>query len=167
MHKIEVTAVGHVAPHRVFGTVVRDLPYLVPAHLRHFVTAAVGLQLASQLKLEHLAMDQPQARRVAFGAVIEQHLHAHAHAKQRLAGRSFQHRGLQARLAQLAHAVGHGPLPWQHHALGGAHHVRVLRDDHLKTGATGGGLHRLRHRTQVAHAVINHGNGLAQFAIYY
>jgi hypothetical protein len=43
--------------------------------------------------------------------VLQQHLHAHADAEQRLGGGGLQHRFEQARLAQLAHAVGMAPWP--------------------------------------------------------
>ena len=86
-------------------------------------------------------MDQAQARRVALGAVVEQHLHAHAHAKQRLGGGGLQYRITQPRFVQLAHAVGHGTLAGQHDALGGAHFLRARGDDHLPATALGGGLH--------------------------
>src|SRR5674476_1437385 len=36
MHKIEVTAIGHLTPHRVRRGTVIVTPDLVPAHLRHF-----------------------------------------------------------------------------------------------------------------------------------
>lgn len=99
-------------------------------------------------------------RRGAFGAVLQQHLHAHADAEQRLGGGGLQHRFEQARLAQLAHAVGDGALPRQHHAVRGAHLGRVGRDDGVDVRVLRGVHHGLRHRAQVAHAVVDHGNGL-------
>jgi hypothetical protein len=42
----------------------------VPAHLRHLEAAAVGLQPAFQVELDHLARNQAQAGRVALGAVV-------------------------------------------------------------------------------------------------
>jgi hypothetical protein len=51
--------------------------------------------------------------------MVQQHLHAHAHAH-RLAGGGLEHGFLQAGIAQLAHAVAHGALARQHHALGSA-----------------------------------------------
>ena len=45
--------------------------------------------LPSQLEFAYRASDEPQACGVAFLAHIQQHLHAHAHAKQRLGGCCF------------------------------------------------------------------------------
>jgi hypothetical protein len=56
-------------------------------------------------------------------AAREQHLHADAHAHQRLVRRRVEHGLEQAGVAQLAHAVGHRALAGQHDALGGAHLV--------------------------------------------
>lgn len=67
------------------------LGHLVPAHLGHLVAAAVRLQTPSQVKLDHLAMDQAQAGGIALGAVVEQHLHAYTDTEQRLGGSSLEH----------------------------------------------------------------------------
>ena len=138
---------------------VAHLAHAVPAHLRHLVAAAVGLGAAGQVELEHLARDQAQAGDVALGAVVQQHLHAHADAEQRLGGRGLQHRFEQARFAQLAHAVGHGALAGQHHAGGGAHHLGIGGDGDMPPAALGRSLHGLGDGAQIAHAVVHDSHG--------
>ena len=139
---------------------MRGLPDLVPAHLRHFEAAAVGLALAGQIKAAHLAGDQPQRGGVALFAVLQQHLHAYAHAKQRFAGRGLAHGLFQAAVAQGGHAVAHGPLAGQHHAAGRMHHGRVVRDLYLHAAVGCGRLHGLPDGAQIAHAVIDNGDGV-------
>ncbi len=70
-----------------------------------------------------------------------------------------QHGGTQAACIEFAHAVGHRALPRKDHALGAGHHRRIGGDDDLL--ATRDMLERLRHRAQVAHAVVDDGNGIA------
>ncbi len=144
-------------------TRIATLPHRVPAHMRHFVAAAIGLQLAVELEALHLAGNQAETIDMTFGAVIEQHLHAHAHAEQRLAGCRLQHGLLQAGLAQLTHAVGHGALAGQHYAVGCAHHGGVGGHDHVELGACGDMRHGLRHRAQIAHAIVHNGNAFHRF----
>ncbi|MNH25209.1 hypothetical protein D3C79_851880 [compost metagenome] len=92
--------------------------------------------------------------------MVEQHLHAHADAKQGLVARGFEHGLAQARIAQLAHAVGHRALAGQHHAGRGTHHVGVGRDHDLPARVLGSRLDGLRDRAQIAHSVIHHGDGI-------
>ena len=89
------------------------------------------MQPAFQAKAPHLAGDQAQAGGVLLLAVIQQHLHAHTHAHQRLAGCGLQHGVLHAGGGQLGHAVAHRTLAGQHHAGGRPHLLRVAGDDHL------------------------------------
>src|SRR6478609_9335673 len=85
VNEIEVAGVGNAAPERVRAR----LDDLVPAHLRHLEAAAVFLEPTVEAKADHLAGDQPQARRpaggLAFLAALEQHLHADTDAEQGLA----------------------------------------------------------------------------------
>src|SRR5664279_3180319 len=91
VHEVEVAGVGNTPPDRVRP----GLDHLVPAHLRHLETAAVGLDLALEAKAHHFAADQAEAGR-AFGhalfAALEQHLHADAHAHQRLPAGGVENR---------------------------------------------------------------------------
>ena len=118
------------------------------------------LCLARQIELAHITGDQPQARNITFVAVVQQHLHAHAHTKQRLVGGGMQHGFLQARFTQLAHTVGHGALSGQHDAVGGQHDFRVGGDHHIPAGVGRSRAYGLRDRAQIAHAVIDHGHGV-------
>src|SRR3989344_947087 len=65
----------------------------------------------------------------------------------------------QARGVLLFGVVAHGALTWQLDAFGGVHHLGVVGDHHLQVQVLRGVFHRLRHGAQVAHAVVNHGNG--------
>jgi hypothetical protein len=76
--------------------------------------------------------------------VVEQHLHANAHAHQRLAPRRLEHGLLQPRGLQLAHAVAHRALAGQHNAISAQHLVRPRGDDHAPVAARHVH-HRLRH----------------------
>ena len=160
VHKVVEAAVGNSGPQRMGLAALLRLLHLVPAHLRHLEAAAVGLRPAFEIELAHIAGNQPQARHIAFVAVVEQHLHAHADAEQRLVDGGIEHGLLQARFAQLAHAVGHGALTGEDHAVGGMDHIGVCRDDHVPAGIGCGRAHRLRDRAQIAHAVIDHGHGV-------
>src|SRR3989344_102066 len=166
VNEVEPALVGDARPARMGftapGAGVTSLADTVPAHLGHLVAAAIGLDLALEAEFHHLAGDQAQARGVLLFGVVEQHLHAHAHAHQRLGGNGVQHGAEQVAtvgFAQLAHAVAHGALTWQHDAFGGVHHLGVVGDHHLQVQVLRGVFHRLRHGAQVAHAVVNHGNG--------
>ena len=127
MHKVKTAAIWHARPDRMR----LGLQHLVPAHLRHFEAAAIGLGAALQVKFDHFAANQTQTRRVTFLTVVEQHLHAHADAKQRFFGRRVKHRFEQTRLAQLGHAVAHRALAGQHHAVRVAHNLRTVSYTHL------------------------------------
>ena len=121
VHEVKVTVVRNSRPHRVHRTTVgtwRTWFQPICGTLKRLPSAWVR---PARSKLDDFARDQAQTGCVALGAVVQQHLHAHAHAKQRLGRCGFQHGLLQARLTQFAHAVGHGALPRQHHALGSAH----------------------------------------------
>ena len=75
------------------------LCHLVPAHLGDFVATPVGLVLACQVKLDHLTGDKSQAgcsALPAFGAVVQQHLHAHTNPEKWLIGGGVQHRRQEA-----------------------------------------------------------------------
>ena len=63
-------------------------------------------------------------------------------------------------LAQLAHAVGHGALTGQNHAVGRLDRLGIGRDDHLPARVRSGRAHGLGDRAQIAHAVIDHGHGV-------
>jgi hypothetical protein len=91
--------------------------------------------------------------------VIQQNLHAHADPHQRLVGGRMLHGGQHTRNAQLTHAVTHTPLPRQDHALSRHDFFGPARPNYLDTGALGHMQHGLRHRTQVAHAVVDHRHG--------
>ena len=137
VHKIEIGAVRNTLPKRVRpgGGLCAALKNLVPAHLRHFEAAAIGLQAARQVKFKDFASKQPQRRGApdrSLLAVFEQHLHAHANTEKGFMGRSVQHRLSQAGRVKLVHAVAHSPLPRQHHAVGVQHILNLGGDDHLK-----------------------------------
>ena len=101
VYKIEIGAVRNAAPKRVRmgGGLCATLKNPVPAHLRHFEAAAIGLQAARQVKFKDFASKQPQRRGApdrSLLAVFEQHLHAHTNAKKWFVARCVQHRLAQA-----------------------------------------------------------------------
>lgn len=86
VYKIEIVAIGNFAPNWVLGTFMCAKIDLIPSHLGHFEAAAIGLRLAGQIKLDHLARDEAKPWHIALIAVVQQHLHANANTKQRLFG---------------------------------------------------------------------------------
>ena len=134
----------------------RRLPHLVPAHLRHLEARTVFLHLAVELEAHDFAWQQAQTGRVALFAAVEQHLLADAHAQHGLAVGGAQQRFEHARFAQAAHAVRHGALARQDDAVGAVDVGSEAGNTHV--GFRRHGAQRLRHRAQVAHAVIHHHN---------
>jgi hypothetical protein len=95
------------------------VPDLVPAHLRHFVAAAIGLQLAGQLKFDHFAGISPR-QGVSSSALWSSSICMPTHTPiSGLCWRRVHDSAIHATFMQLAHAVAHGTLARQHHALGG------------------------------------------------
>ena len=122
VHEVEVAAVGHARPERVRLRLAAPGSSPSAAPCSGCRRAAAGRRARSCTTSPAI---RPRPSVGPFVAAIEQHLHADADAEQRLAGGRLQHRFLQAGIAQLAHAVGHGALPRQHDALGGAARPRV------------------------------------------
>jgi hypothetical protein len=94
------------------------VPDLVPAHLRHFVAAAIGLHLPGQLKLDHLAGIRPRPG-VSSSALWSSSICMPTHTPNQWLVRRVQTALHMPTVAQLAHAVAHGALAGQDHALGG------------------------------------------------
>ena len=91
VYKIEIAAIGNLAPNRMLNTFMMAEIDLIPAHLGHFESAAIGLRLAGQIKLDHLARQEAKPWYIALITVVQQHLHADANTKQRLFGLSLIH----------------------------------------------------------------------------
>ena len=70
VYKIEIAATGDMAPNRMLNTLMMAEIDLIPSHLRHFEATAIGLRLASQIKLDHLAREKAKPRHIALIAVV-------------------------------------------------------------------------------------------------
>src|SRR5258706_13194415 len=68
VHEIEAAGVVDALPEGVR----RDLPHLVPSHVRHL--EARGAALARELEADHFPGQESQSRRFAFRAAPEEHL---------------------------------------------------------------------------------------------
>ena len=73
--------------------------------------------------------------------------------------RRLQDGGTQTARIEFAHAVRHCPLTRKYDTPGGRHYGRIGGHDYRL--AAGDVLQRLRHRTQITHAVVDDGNGVA------
>jgi hypothetical protein len=108
------------------------LAHAVPAHLRHLEAAAVGLGAARQVERRTSPGIRPRPG-VSPSALWSSSICMPTHTPNSgLVAAASSTGVLQARLAQLAHAVGHGALAGQHHALGSAHLLGALGDDHVQ-----------------------------------
>ena len=146
VHEIEAAAVGNAVPQRVRTY----LHYFVPAHVRHLEADGDS---ACRRKAAYPPGQEGKPRGIAFLAVLEQHLQADADAEEGFAGGGGDHGLAQVAGGQLGHAVGHRALTRHDHALGGGDNCRIAGDDDLLAGRNM--LDGLRHRAQIAHAVIN------------
>ena len=81
VHKVKPSAAVYAAPDWV-QLVAGGMEDAVPAHVRHFVAAAIGLRLAVEFEFLHFAVYQAQTFGRAFFAAVEQHLQTDANAKQ-------------------------------------------------------------------------------------
>ena len=133
VHEVEVAAVRHARPQRVRPSCACEHP--VPAHLRHLVAAAVGLQRPSSRKRSTSPGIRPRPG-VSCSSLWSSSICMPTHTPiSGLLRGGVEHRVLQAGVAQLAHAVAHRALARQHHALGGPHLVGPRGDDHLDAAA--------------------------------
>src|SRR5690606_4122260 len=120
VHKIEAAEVRKALPERM-----RRLPYLVPAHVRHFHALAELIHLIGEPA--HHAGKQPQAvNTVVFLTVAHQRLHANTDAQQRPAlGGHAEDRLVQLTLFQHRDTVTNGANTGKDHAISGTNHRRV------------------------------------------
>src|SRR5258706_15475810 len=147
VHEIEPARVLDALPQRVRG----DLAHLVPAHVGN-------LHARPALEALHLAPNQREPGRVAFGAALEEHLLADAKAEEGLAPRRLSNRLSETGFAQRSHAIGHRALSRENHAIGRPDIAGVGRDLHFGLGRDM--LQGLLHGAQVPHAVVDDGNSL-------
>ena len=158
VHEIEVAAVGHARPERV-------RPRLRAPGSSPSAAPCSGCRRAAAGRRAGSARTSPGIRpRPSVGpllAAIEQHLHADAHAQQRLV-----RGGLAARPAcrpeSRSSRMQSGIAPWPGSTTRSAARTSSgrERDDHLDAAALRPTcMHRLRHRAQVAHAVVDDGDG--------
>src|SRR5690606_39778241 len=90
-------------------------------------------------------------------AALHPRQHAHADAEEPAILADLAHQGVEAQATDLGHAVADGTDAGEHHAIRLADHLGVAGHQH-STGADM--FEGLGHRVQVAHAVIDDGNGL-------
>jgi hypothetical protein len=149
VHEIEIGIVGDAFPQRMRA----HLAHAVPAHLRHLEARAVGLQLAVELEAHHLARQQAQAGRVAFSRSSRT-----ASARRRTrpsaawsAARSTASSTPDSRRLRMQSRIA----PWPGSTTRSARRCRRLRR-YAYIGFRRDRAQRLRHRAQVAHAVIDY-----------
>src|SRR5574343_1098170 len=135
------------------------LTHFVPAHVRHFQALAARQHHFVIGEALDVAGKDAERRHIAFVTVLEQHLFADADAEKRLVLGGSQHRAAQAAGIEFGHAVGHRTLTGEDDTLGGRDDGRISGDNHRL--AAGNMFQRLGHRTQVAHAVVDDGDGVA------
>src|SRR5690606_15510793 len=157
---LDVVAVDEVeAPHvrnAVPERMVFRVPDLVPAHVRHLEALAIFLQILAEEA--YLAREQADAvNAVVLFAALQQRLHADADAKERAVDADFAHQFVEAQAANLGHAVADRAHARKYHAIGFTDDLCIAGHQHL---AGPNMLQRLGNRMQVAHAVIDNGNGL-------
>ena len=158
VHEIEALGVVDAVPQRV----VQPLTHPVPPHVRDLETSALGVDRIRG-KADRAAREPPESRGVrVLLARLEQHLQAHADPEHRLRPQTRPHRAQESVCGELGHAVAHRALAREHDPVGVLDLPGVVRHPH--DGPLGGDvLHRLGHRAKVAHAVVDHGDGLRSF----
>src|SRR5687767_12418509 len=107
-------------------------------------------------KSRYAPRQQTETSGVALFPALEEQLQADADAKKRLRPRRLDDRLARTARAELARTIGQRALPRHDDSFGGQNRLRIGGDPHL--GAGGDVLERLRHRAQVAHAVIHNGD---------
>jgi hypothetical protein len=152
VHEVEARAVGDAPPERVRAR----LPDLVPAHVRNL--QARGAPLGREAESDDAARQQPEARRVALFARLEEHLQPDAKPEEGFRCGGLPDRFPQPVLVERAHAVGHCALAGEHHAVGAANGGGIGGD--LDLGLGRDVQQRLLHRAQVAHSVVDDGDAL-------
>src|SRR5437660_3744690 len=99
VHEVEPAAVADAGPQRVCAF----LQHLVPAHVRDLERR--------RREARHAAGEHAERRRIAFLAMLEEHLQAEADAEIGLRGERLEHRIASAARRQVAHALGTRALP--------------------------------------------------------
>src|SRR5690606_16443245 len=152
VHEVEAAIVRNAVPERM----VHRLLDLVPAHVRHLEALAVLLQVLAEEA--YLTGEQADAiDPVVLLAALEQRLHADADAEERAVDADLAHQLVETQAADLGHAVADRADAGKHHAVGFTDDLRIAGHQHLAGTDV---LQRLGHRVQIAHAVIDDGDGL-------
>ena len=132
--------------------------HLVPTHVRHLERACRARRAAGRAgSAAPRPREDAEAGRVALLAPFEQHLHADADAEERLLPRARHDRRAQA--ARSISRMQSGIAPWPGKTTRSAPSrlaSGIARDHHR--AARRDVLDRLRHRAQVAHAVVDDGD---------
>ena len=102
---------------------------------------------------------EPDARFDDFRLFLDPWRHPQVDAEEGFVLGGLQDSRPQTARIEFAHAVRHCPLARKHNAPGGRHYGRIGGHDYRL--AAGDVLQRLRHRTQITHAVVDDGNGVA------
>jgi len=109
------------------------------------------------------ARQHAEARRIAFGAALEQHLQAEADAQIGLVAQRLEHGVARAACREAPHAIGQRALPRNHHPVRGADERGIGRHQHLGFGRDV--LERLGNRAQVAHSVVHHSDAHCSYRL--
>ena len=119
VHEIKEGLIGNAVPERMR----LGLNDLIPTHMWHFKTQAVGtLQIRS--KTLDLPRQNTQPGGITFFAVVKQHLQANADTEERFAGCRIDHCLAQLTDIKFGHAVTHSALPGKNYTVGRFNHIR-------------------------------------------
>ncbi len=124
--------------------------------MRHLQVLAVLVQVLAEEA--HLTGEQADAiDAVVFFAALHQRLHADADAEKGAILADFANQFVEAQPADLGHAVANRADAGKHHAVGLTDDLRIAGDQHAASADV---FQRLGHRVQIAHAVVDDGDGL-------
>ncbi len=152
MHEVEPRHVRNVGPQRV----IHGLRHFVPAHVRDFQVLTIFVKVLAEKA--HLTGESADAiNTAALFAALHQRLHAHADPEKRTVLTNFTHQGIEAQPTNLRHTVTDRADTGKHDAVSFTDDVGIAGNQHA-TGADV--LQRLGHRVQIAHAIVDNGNGL-------
>ena len=135
---------------------MRHLINGIPAHMRHLQTLACSKKHFLVGKTDNVTGKYAQRRHITFIGMLEQHLLTHADAEKGFFLCGLQHGSSQPAGIQFGHAIGHRALTRKNDALGGGDDRRIGSHDYRL--AARNVLQRLRHRAQIAHAVVDDGD---------
>ena len=135
------------------------LPHRTPPHVRHLQTLPVGKGHRVVAKTDHAPGEHAEALRGPLLARFEQHLQTETDAEERARRRGLDDDLGQPAFAKSLDAIGHRALTRQHDPAGFPYRIRIRGHDDRPRGRDVD--ERFRHRSQVAHSVIDDRDALS------